>query len=115
MEKDGEEVEIKRVFIMTFIDRSKPLDSLVWEALWKITECLGCPTKFVAVVRSLYSQSTISIRLSIDGDSASSFVQKKGHQARFWSIILHLHDTSRFYHESGRIGMQGIGNDGIRG
>ena len=41
-------------------------------------ECLGCPEKLVAVVRSLYSQSTISIRLSMDGDLAPSFVQKKG-------------------------------------
>ena len=41
-------------------------------------ECLGCPAKLVAVVRSLYSQSTISIRLSMDGELAPSFVQKKG-------------------------------------
>ena len=34
--------------------------------------------KLVAVVRSLYSQSTISIRLSMDGELAPSFVQKKG-------------------------------------
>ena len=40
-------------------------------------ECLGCPAKLVAVVRSLYSQSTISIRLPIDGELAPSFVQKK--------------------------------------
>ena len=32
----------------------------------------------VAVVRSLYSRATISIRLSIDGDLTPSFVQKKG-------------------------------------
>jgi hypothetical protein len=48
----------------------------VWEALWKIMECLGCPAKLVAVVRSLYSQSTISIRLSFDGELPPSFVQK---------------------------------------
>ena len=65
-------------FIVTFIDFSKAFDSLVWEALWKIMECLGCPAKLVAVVRSLYSQSTISIRLSMDGELAPSFVQKKG-------------------------------------
>ena len=49
----------KEGFIVTFIDFSKAFDSLVWEALWKIMECLGCPAKLVAVVRSLYSQSTI--------------------------------------------------------
>ena len=65
-------------FIVTFIDFSKAFDSLVWEALWKIMECLGCPAKLVAVVRSLYSQSTISIRLSMDGDLVPSFVQKRG-------------------------------------
>ena len=32
----------------------------------------------VAVARSLYSQSTISIRLSNDGDLAPAFMQKKG-------------------------------------
>ena len=68
----------KEGFIVTFIDFSKAFDSLVWEALWKIMECLGCPEKLVAVVRSLYSQSTISIRLSMDGELAPSFVQKKG-------------------------------------
>ena len=41
-------------------------------------ECLGCLAKMVAVVRSLYSQSTISIRLSNDGDLAPAFTQKKG-------------------------------------
>ena len=41
-------------------------------------ECLGCPAKLVAVVRSLSSQSTISIRLSMDGELAPSFVQNKG-------------------------------------
>ena len=105
----------KEGFIVTFIDFSKAFDSLVWEALWKIMECLGCLAKLVAVVRSLYSQSTISIRLSMDGELAPSFVQKKGHQARFWLIALYLHDASGFCDESGRFGMRGIGNDGIRG
>ena len=39
---------------------------------------LQCPAKLVVVVRSLCSQSTISIRLSMDGDLAPSFVQSKG-------------------------------------
>ena len=68
----------KEGFVVTFIDYSKAFDSLAWETLWKIMECLGCPAKMVAVVRSLYSQSTISIRLSNDGDLAPAFTQKKG-------------------------------------
>ena len=68
----------KEGFIVTFIDFSKAFDSLVWEMLWKIMECLGCPEKMVTVVRSLYSQSTISIRLSKEGDLAPAFKQKKG-------------------------------------
>ena len=100
---------------MTFIDFLKAFDSLVWDALWKIMECLGCPAKLVAVVRSLYSQSTISIRLSMYRDLALSFVQKKGHQARFWLIALYFHDASGFYDESGRFGMRGIGDDRIGG
>jgi hypothetical protein len=62
---------------VTFIDFSQAFDPLVWEVLWKIMECLGCPAKLVAVVRSLYSQSTISIRLSMDGELVPSFVQNR--------------------------------------
>merc|ERR1712093_794069 len=68
----------KEGFIITFIDFSKAFDSLVWDTLWRIMACLGCPKKMVAVVKSLYSQSTISIRLSKDGELAPKFVQKKG-------------------------------------
>jgi hypothetical protein len=68
----------KESFVVTFIDFKKAFDSLVWEMLWKVMECLGCPAKMVAVVRSLYSQSSISIRLSNEGELAPKFMQKKG-------------------------------------
>ena len=68
----------KESFVVTFIDFKKAFDSLVWEVLWKVMECLGCPAKMVAVVRSLYSQSSISIRLSNEGELAPKFMQKKG-------------------------------------
>ena len=68
----------KEGFIITVIDFSKAFDSLVWDTLWRIMACLGCPKKMVAVVKSLYTQSTISIRLSKDGELAPKFVQKKG-------------------------------------
>ena len=68
----------KEGFIITFIDFSKAFDSLVWDTLWRIMACLGCPKKMIAVVKSLYTQSTISIRLSKDGELAPKFVQKKG-------------------------------------
>jgi len=60
-------------FVVTFIDFSKAFDSLVWEALRMIMECLVCPAKLVAVVRLLYSQSPF-------------ICSKEGHQTRFWFI-----------------------------
>ena len=45
----------------------------------------------------------------------SFFCSKKGHQARFWLIALYLHNASGFCDESGRLGMRGIGDGGIRG
>jgi len=71
-------MEVQRRIYRDLRRFSKVFDSLAWETLWKIMERLGCPAKMVAVVRSLYSQSTTSIRLSNDGDLAPAFTQKKG-------------------------------------
>ena len=100
----------KEGFVVTFIDFSKAFDSLAWETLWKIMECLGCPAKMVAVVRSLYSQSTISIRLSNDGDLAPAFYAEERHNARIRIVAVHLHHASGFCHESSRYGVRRVGN-----
>ena len=65
-------------FILTFIDYSKAFDSLDWDKLWKVLEFAGCPEGLVNVIKSLYEHSTISIRVSADGELAPSFKQKRG-------------------------------------
>ncbi len=41
VEVNGEGVEVERGFIANFINFLKPFDSLAWDVLWKIVECLG--------------------------------------------------------------------------
>ena len=66
----------KEAFLLTFIDYSKAFDSLDWEKLWKVLEFAGCPN--TNVIRGLYERSTISIRITGDGDLATRFRQKRG-------------------------------------
>lgn len=75
LEKSNRE---KEAFIITFIDYSKAFDSLNWENLWKTLEFAGCPRKLVTVIRKLYENSTISLRLSSDGELAPEIKQKRG-------------------------------------
>lgn len=72
MNKDNEAA------ILTFIDYSKAFDSLEWEKLWKIIEFAGCPEELVAIIRNFYQCSTISIRITRDGELAPEFQQKRG-------------------------------------
>jgi hypothetical protein len=65
-------------FILAFIDYSKAFDSLDWERLWEILEFAGCPKELVNMIRSLYEKSTISIRITGDGELAERFSQKRG-------------------------------------
>ena len=98
----------KEGFIITFINFSKVFDSLVWDTLWRIMACLGCPKKMIAVVKSLYTQSTISIRLSKDGELAPKFVQKKGTR-QVGVISVHIHDASGLCHKGSGFGMRRVG------
>ena len=36
---------------MTFVDLTKAFDTVSREGLWKIMAKVGCPTKFIAMVR----------------------------------------------------------------
>ena len=65
-------------YIFTFIDYSKAFDSLLWNNLWGTVEYAGCPSGLTTVMKALYEQSTIAIRLSSDGTLAPDFAQKKG-------------------------------------
>ena len=43
-----------------------------------VLEFAGCPKELVQVIKSLYELSTISIRITADGELAPSFSQKRG-------------------------------------
>jgi hypothetical protein len=68
----------QEAFLLSFIDYSKAFDSLDWEKLWKVLEFAGCPKEYIKVIRGLYERSTISIRITGDGDLATRFSQKRG-------------------------------------
>ena len=65
-------------FVFTFIDYSKAFDSLNWDNLWRTLSFAGCPNKLIAVIRAFYKQSSISIRITKDGELAPEFLQKRG-------------------------------------
>jgi len=46
--------------------------------MWKVLKFQGMPNKMIELIRKLYSTSTISIRLSMDGAWAPAFDQKVG-------------------------------------
>jgi hypothetical protein len=73
-----EAVRMKIPKIFTFVDFSKAFDSLDWEVMWKVLQFQGMPDKFVELIRKLYSTSTISIRLNMDGAFAPTFDQRVG-------------------------------------
>ena len=46
--------EQHRDLCMTFIDLTKAFDSVHREGLWKVLKKIGCPDKFVSIVRSFH-------------------------------------------------------------
>jgi hypothetical protein len=64
--------------IFSFVDFSKAFDSLDWETMWKVLRFQGMPEKIVGLIRNLYCNSTISVRLSADGACAQAFDQRVG-------------------------------------
>ena len=75
-------------------------------------ECLGCPAKLVAVVRSLYSQSTKFVCPWMESWLLHLFKKRAPGKVLAYRLVS---DASGFRDESGRFGMRGIRNDGIRG
>ena len=51
---------------MTFVELTKPFDTVSREGLWKIMAKFGCPTKFIAMVRQFYDG--MLARLQNDGE-----------------------------------------------
>ena len=103
-------------FIVTFIEFSKAFDSLVWEALWKIMECLGCTAKLVAVVE-IVVLTIDHFNLSVYGWRFGSFIcSKKGtRQGSGLSPCIFTMPVDLAMKVADLAGMRGIGNDGIRG
>ena len=67
-----------RPLIFNFVDFKKGFDSLDWETMWKVMEAQGMPDKIVAIIKELYTNATVSVRLNQEGGMAPSFNQKVG-------------------------------------
>ena len=50
--------------IFNFVDFKKAFDSLDWETMWKVMEAQGMPDKIVAIIKELYTNATVSVRLN---------------------------------------------------
>jgi hypothetical protein len=64
--------------IYNFVDFRKAFDSLDWSAMWKVMEAQGMPTKIVGIIKELYNNATVSVRLNSEDKMAPSFRQKVG-------------------------------------
>jgi hypothetical protein len=64
--------------IFNFVDFKKAFDSLDWETMWKVMEAQGMPLKIIAIIKELYNNATVSVRLNSEGGMAPSFKQKVG-------------------------------------
>ena len=50
------------VLFMTFVDFTKAFDTVSREELWKIMAKLGCPVKFIAMVRQFHDAMLASVQ-----------------------------------------------------
>ena len=66
----------------------KAFHSLDWETMWKVMEAQGMPDKIVAIIKELYTNATVSVRLNQEGGVAPSF--ESGDQTRMLIITNNL-------------------------
>ncbi|PFX18122.1 LINE-1 retrotransposable element ORF2 protein [Stylophora pistillata] len=81
-----------------FIDLTKAFDSIHRPTLWKVLSKIGCPEKYIRMIRLLHDNMSASVL--IDGESTESFVVKTGVKqgcviaptlfSIFISAVLHL-------------------------
>ena len=64
--------------IFNFVDFKKAFDSLDWETMWKVMEAQGMPMKIIGIIKELYNNATVSVRLNTEGKMAPKFRQKVG-------------------------------------
>ena len=90
--------------IFNFVDFKKAFDSLDWDTMWKVMEAQGVPTKIVSIIKELYNNASISVRLNLVDNMAPKFQQKVGiRQACFLSpaiFILILNFAMNAYEEA---------------
>ena len=46
--------------------------------MWKVLEAQGVPTKIVSIIKELYNNASISVRLNLEEKMAPKFQQKVG-------------------------------------
>ena len=68
--------EQQRDLHIAFIDFSKAFDCVNRELLFKILGKLGCPSKFVSIIKSFYSD--VHARLIIDGELSKPIEYNSG-------------------------------------
>jgi hypothetical protein len=64
--------------IYNFVDFKKAFDSLDWDTMCKVMEAQGMPMQIIAIIKELYNNATVSVRLNSEGGMAPSFKQKVG-------------------------------------
>ena len=56
---------------MTFVDLTKAFDTVSCDGLWKIMAKLGCPPRYIAMVRQFHDG--MQARIQNDGDYSEAF------------------------------------------
>ena len=64
--------------VYNFVDFKKAFDSLDWSVMWQVMEAQGMPNKIVNIIKELYNNATIAVRLNMEGGIAKAFPQKVG-------------------------------------
>jgi exonuclease III len=64
--------------LLNFVDFKKAFDSLDWSTMWKVLAAQGMPPKIIGIIKRLYMNATISVRLNLEGKMATPFKQKVG-------------------------------------
>ena len=71
-------IKENKPLVYNFVDFKKAFDSLDWSTMWKVMEAQGMPKKIVAIIKQLYNNATVSVRLNSEDKMAPSFKQKVG-------------------------------------
>ncbi|EER13880.1 hypothetical protein Pmar_PMAR012794, partial [Perkinsus marinus ATCC 50983] len=59
-----------------FVDFQEAFDSLSWEASWKVLKSAGMPVFLVNIVKRIYADARVAIRVSQNGKVSDVFSQR---------------------------------------